>query len=907
MLPVLYFTFQYDECTLVREEHHMQFTSKIPMSAAIAVATAVAGIGLGPAAVAAPANPTDAAPEKMQVILSTPVGYRWATDARALQGQTVYYDGGTLETARRQAPMYRVVPAAAGYFTLRGGSCLGVGGFGPKPSATVGVRPTTDCDAESSQWILRDGGLVNRTYGAMGSLTASYAATEGGEERHYSAIGRGAKELTASRAAMTAAVTTVDVEDRTATLTGTALAGAELRFTGGRTLVVPASGTWTTTIADLRPGENVITVEQYVDGALKEDESVTATLTGAALDAAVAWDSTDPYANAVVSGTAEKGAVVEAFMHGKPFGSGRASSTTGAFSFSIDAPDIGGDAVLTVKQKIGDEYADDVETLTVGYGAGVQLETPVDGADHDGGTVTFTGGGAADARIVVREQGHTAPIASGQVQGDGRFSVSSTDSLDDTEHVLEVTQTSKGNNVTTSTVTLNPGAGESLPAPSELAVTFDEAVFRKAVVTGRVAPNAEVKVLDGSTVVGSGTAGADGMFSVQIDPQSAGKHTLTVQQHVGDDTSQAEVVADYGHTFTVNTPPATKNSTHVELSGQAPAGAQVSFRDNTGETRTATANASGQWAATGFFRPDTTSVTLAAHSQGALVQRATTDITVQVTTRPITVTSPTQADANEDKITDGDVTFTGTATPFSTVQFATWPGTEGRLLFTAYADADGNWKATGWLGKSYYKLVGTQYAIGGDTNQYSMFAFSTVGFTQAVVTTPPADGIVRSGTPIRLSGTATPGSTVTITNGAERIAAPITQGDGTWTAWATFTDATTYTLVAEQQALNGKTSTTEFAPFTTETFHKLDQMNVELTGTSAAFTMRAQPGATVQIWTGPKEQPWARQITSGTADEFGKVTLGGYLTPNNPYQLKVYQTSTDGNQTADWNFTTPAN
>jgi hypothetical protein len=69
--------------------------------------------------------------------------------------------------------------------------------------------------------------------------------------------------------------------------------------------------------------------------------------------------------------------------------------------------------------------------------------------------------------------------------------------------------------------------------------------------------------------------------------------------------------------------------------------------------------------------------------------------------------------------------------------------------------------------------------------------------------------------------------------------------------------------------------------------------------------MRATPGATVEIWTGPKDTSWARQIGTATADDFGHVTIpNAWLTVNNPYNLKIYQTAATGTETVDLSFTT---
>jgi hypothetical protein len=334
-------------------------------------------------------------------------------------------------------------------------------------------------------------------------------------------------------------------------------------------------------------------------------------------------------------------------------------------------------------------------------------------------------------------------------------------------------------------------------------VTFDADVTKKATVSGTGATGSTIELFEGTKKLAGPINVAGGTWTTTIEALGAGQHTIEIRQTNSAGTQTGTTVADYGQAVAVNAPAATVDSTKVTLSGTAVPGAKIAVKDNTGKTRTTTANASdGDWTLDTWFRPDTATATVTAQSKGALTTTASTPISVNVTNKPIVVTSPTKADADNDRITDGTTRFTGTATPFSTVQFATWPDGLGREVFTTYADENGNWSADGWLAKSYYKLVGVEYAIGGYTNHYAMFPFSTVAFQPLGLTTPGSNDVVTGGANrVRFSGTATPGATVNILTWLDPRGRTITKaqadGDGKWTAYGLLAQNNEYKLVAE--------------------------------------------------------------------------------------------------------------
>ncbi|WFR68077.1 Ig-like domain-containing protein [Curtobacterium flaccumfaciens] len=373
----------------------------------------------------------------------------------------------------------------------------------------------------------------------------------------------------------------------------------------------------------------------------------------------------------------------------------------GNYSVEIDAPNKGGEYALTVKQTDADG-AELNRAVSLDYGSAVKIESPEDQSEQDESPITVEGTGQKGSSVTVSVNGTTSNAVT--VKDNGTWSKAV--SLSRGENVIEVTQKSKGANTTTQTVTVNPGEdGAEFPTP-DARIVFPEENGRRAVANGTGAAGASIEVFDGEKKVGSATVNSNGSWSSELVAVGNGVHTLTIKQTLGEKNNQGTVDADYGTELTVTAPATVKDTTAVTLTGTGTPGAKIEFRDNTNQVRSTTVDANSAWSLTGNFRPDTTEVTVASLSKGALMVRKQATIDVQMTTRALTVTSPTRDDADNDRITDGTVQFTGTATPFSTVQFATWPDGLGREVFTTYADENGNWSASGWLAKSYYKLLG---------------------------------------------------------------------------------------------------------------------------------------------------------------------------------------------------------
>jgi hypothetical protein len=262
-------------------------------------------------------------------------------------------------------------------------------------------------------------------------------------------------------AALSGMVDGVDVRARSAQISGTAAPGSWVILGGVDEVQANRDGAWSFELEGLKLGSNPVTLEQYENGVKTDETTLDVVLEVRPVSAAVSFP-TDLEQDAVLSGAAQPGAtVIVTDVDGTEIARTDARPGSGLWSTPIPAPNAGGDYDVRIHQQIDGEDTGEI-IRTVSYGAAVQITAPVEGMAHDGGPVRMTGRGEPGAQVVVREQGGSTILGTKQVLQSGTWTLDTTN-VDDRKHVLEVTQTGKGNNTTLDTVTLNPEAGEIAP------------------------------------------------------------------------------------------------------------------------------------------------------------------------------------------------------------------------------------------------------------------------------------------------------------------------------------------------------------------------------------------------------------------------------------------------------------
>ncbi len=405
-------------------------------------------------------------------------------------------------------------------------------------------------------------------------------------------------------------------------------------------------------------------------------------------------------------------------------------------------------------------------------------------------TPTLSGMGVPGDTITVKNAAGTV-IATATVAGDGTWSATPTTALPEGLNTLSITAT-------------DPAGNTSLP--TALPVTIDTTVAAPVIapsngagaVTGTGEPGATVTVSAGGTILGTAVVDASGHWSVPVSTPLANSTALSATQ-----TDLAGNASTPGTSTVDTTMPNIAPTNGTVITGTGTPGDTIALtlpdgtvlRNANGAPLTAVVAPDGTWTATpGAPLPDGTTLV------------ATDTTTHKTGTQVVDATPPSAPVASlalasdTGTVGDGvtqDTTPTlsgGGASPGDTIQLYAPNGTT--LLGTAVVAPDGTWSIT----------VPTALADG--THNFKLTATDPVGNTSAATTLPvtidtsapvaPAaalattsdsgtvgDGITSDNTPT-LTGTGTPGDTITIKDAAgNTIATAVVGANGSWTATPT--------------------------------------------------------------------------------------------------------------------------
>ncbi|HHZ8865054.1 TPA: Ig-like domain-containing protein, partial [Pseudomonas aeruginosa] len=371
---------------------------------------------------------------------------------------------------------------------------------------------------------------------------------------------------------------------------------------------------------------------------------------------------------------------------------------------------------------------------------------------------------------------------------------------------------------------------------------------------------------DGSSISGQAEAGA----SVGIDTNGDGKPDLTVIADAnGNFTAPLNPPLTNGETVTVIvTDPAGNSSTPVTaeapdfpdapqvnasngsvLSGTAEAGVTIVITDGNGNPIGQTsADANGNWSFTpGSQLPDGTVVNVVARDAAGNSSPATS-----ITVDGVAPNAPVVEPSNGSELS-------GTAEPGSSV---TLTDGNGNPIGQTTADANGNWSFTPStpLPDGTVVNVVARDAAGNSSPPASV---TVDAVAPATPTVDPSNGTT-------LSGTAEPGSSVTLTDGNGNPIGQVTaDGSGNWTYTPStpIANGTVVNVVAQDAAGNSSPGASVTVDSQAPAAPVLNPSN----GTTLSGT--AEPGATVTL-------------TDGNGNPIGQVTADGSgnwsFTPGTP-------------------------
>lgn len=538
------------------------------------------------------------------------------------------------------------------------------------------------------------------------------------------------------------------------TFTGTAEPGEPVVLTDGAGNVIGSttadavSGAWSVNVAGpLATGPLAVTAAAA--GNSTTAEYLVATPPAAELVITSPTEGTTlPKTDIVFGGTGEPGETIQIKDAGGKVIATGVVDDKGDWTATVPGPLAGGDTTFRVEQ--GDQSKDvtytvaDADLIVTGPGASDTVgktSIPVSGTAEPGASVTVTMGGETQT-VTADEDGTWSTTIAGPLAG-GANTITVTEG--DQTVSIPVTV------VSDPLVVTSPSAGTETPKTD---IPF----------AGTAEPGATVTVtVDGKTV--TATADGSGNWAVTVPgPLPAGSNTATVKAGDQTVTKTFDVKAD----DLVVAGPADGATglpkTNVPVSGTSEPGATVTIKDADGNLLgTATADVNGNWSTT-LAGP------LPAGANSLVVSDGSQTVTVDVTvaTDPLTVAGPI-AGANVGK---GDLVFNGKAEPGATVQVK---DADGTVVATGTADANGNWSAT----------VPGPLAAG--SNAFTV-TDGTTEVTRSVnvaadplAVASPAKGSEIGTTDVTFTGTAEPGTEITVQIGGESVT--VTADDeGNWTA-----------------------------------------------------------------------------------------------------------------------------
>ncbi|HHW2923372.1 TPA: Ig-like domain-containing protein, partial [Pseudomonas aeruginosa] len=618
--------------------------------------------------------------------------------------------------------------------------------------------------------------------------------------------------------AVAPATPTVDPSNGT-TLSGTAEPGATVTLTDGNgnpigQVTADGSGNWTFTPSTPLPDGTVVNATATdPSGNASSPASVT-------VDAvAPATPVVNPSNGSTLSGTAEPGATVTLTDgNGNPIGQVTADGS-GNWSFTPTTPLPNGTVVnATATDASGNTSAGSSVTVD-----SVAPATPVINPSNG----TTLSGTAEPGSSVTLTDGNGNPIGQVTADGSGNWSFTPSTPLADGT-VVNATATDPAGNTSGQGSTTVDGVAPTTPTVN---------LSNGSSLSGTAEPGSTVILTDGNgNPIAEVTADGSGNWTYTPSTPIANGTVVNVvaQDAAGNSSPGASVTVD----SQAPAAPVLNPSNGTTLSGTAEPGATVTLTDGNGNPiGQVTADGSGNWS----FTPGTPL------PNGTVVNATASDPTGN-TSAPASTTVDSVAPAAPVVNPSNGAEISGTAEPGATV---TLTDGSGNPIGQVTADGSGNWSFT----------PSTPLADGTVVNATATDPAGNTGGqgSTTVDAIAPATPTVNLSNGSSLSGTAEPGSTVTLTDGNGNPIAEVTaDGSGNWT----FTPATplangtVVNAVAQDPAGNtgpqGSTTVDAVAPNTPVVNPSNGNL---LNGT-------AEPGSTVTL-------------TDGNGNPIGQTTADG--------------------------------
>lgn len=449
--------------------------------------------------------------------------------------------------------------------------------------------------------------------------------------------------------------------------------------------------------------------------------------------------------------------------------------------------------------------------------------SPDSGKTGDGVTnadkVTLKGTAAADSTIKILDG--TKQVGTVTADKNGNWSFTS-GALTDGNHKFSATATTSAGTSpasAVSTIVVDTAA----PVAPTMAVSTP-AGTNVAVLSGSAEANSTVKVFDGTTQIGTATAGNNGAWSFTTGNLATGNHSFTAKAtDAAGNTGTASATAPV--TISNSSAPSTPkpgapaitsfsndsgvkgdgitNDNTISLKGTAAANSTVKIYDGSTQIGTAKAASDGSWSYTTSALTDAKHMLTATATNGS-GQTSSASSAIAITVDSKAPDAPTIAaggsasarptvDATATSVTSGAaLNLKGTAEAKSTV--AIYDG--NTKIGTVSAGTDGSWTfSTNSLSTGSHTLTAKATDLAGNVSASSAGMKVSVATPGSVSPTKitsfsndtgkAGDGITSDNT-LKLAGTAASNSKVVIYDGAQKLGTVTSDKNGAWS----FTTAT---------------------------------------------------------------------------------------------------------------------
>jgi hypothetical protein len=343
-----------------------------------------------------------------------------------------------------------------------------------------------------------------------------------------------------------AAVKDVDVDGGSALLDGVAPKNAtavEVSYTDkdGKKKVRNATvtdGKWSQPLTALALGKTTVHLTAFdgVENIAESDVEVDLPVTPLTARGEFSTEHVEEVATVV--GTATNDTTINAYAGDKKVAT-TMSGPEGDFELAINPPNKAGEYPLRVTQQIRDEDAtpQDVE---LDYGTGVTITNPQPDTEYEAGDPVIISGDAQRGSIVkVYEKGNPRVVL-GQMTATNGYRIV-LDDLEDREYDLVVAGISKGNNRTTSEVTINPGKNSLEPAT---VTTTEFTAGTTNTFEGTATPDATLHFVDaeGNDILGHDITATGGEWSfTKSFPADAREFSFRIVQTKGAETATSDL------------------------------------------------------------------------------------------------------------------------------------------------------------------------------------------------------------------------------------------------------------------------------------------------------------------------------------------------------------------------------